>query len=466
MAVPSSFRSLLSEKLSLAESISLLPRHLRLAILNQEDPDFLNSWEFWARPKQILPDGLWRIWLILAGRGWGKTRTGAEACLDWFRSSEVERIALVARTTADVRDVMVEGESGLLACGLPGELTYEPSRRLLTHVPTGATAHTYSAEEAMQLRGPQHAKGWADELAQWSDPDAWDQLKLGMRLGAKPQIVVTTTPRPTDLIRNLKKDPYTKLTDGSTFENEKNLPRSFIDDLLYRYQGTRLGRQELEAELLDEVPGAYWTHAGLDADRVRVVPELSRIELAVDPSGGDTEGHDEQGIVVAGRGKDGHMYVLDDASCRLSPDGWGKLAVQKYKQWDCDALIWESNFGGQMVEHVVTVAARELGIHIVTREVKASRGKVARAEPVSALYEQHKVHHVGSFPVLEDQLCSIAPQGYMGSRSPDRADALVWVASSLMLGAAPPSYKGIPDPVTSWHDPRRGPSGPMWRPRR
>ncbi len=287
-----------------------------------------------------------------------------------------------------------------------------------------------------------------------------------MRLG-EPQVIVTTTPRPIDLIRNLKKDLHTSVTGPrSTFENAGNLPASFLDDLLFRYAGTRLGRQELEAELLDEVPGAYWTHAALDAHRVKVVPELMRIEIGVDPSGarnGENDSHDEQGIVVAGRSVDGHAYVLEDASCQLSPHGWGRRVIELYQKWDADMIVAEENFGGAMVEDTIRTAADDMGQHIVYQPVKASRGKVARAEPISALHEQGKVHHLGMWGALEDQLCSFTPAGYVGSRSPDRADALVWVLSSLMLGPQAASYRGVKDIFV----PRKTQSGrpvePMYR---
>lgn len=465
MAEQSSLRSLLNGNSSLSESIASLPRTERLKILEGLDPEALQSWAFWARAKQILPEGDWRVWLILAGRGFGKTRTGAETVLYWCRDTPGTRVALVARTAADVRDVMIDGESGLLSCALPADgCVYEPSRRLVSFG-NGSECHAYSADEAKQLRGPQHGKGWADELAQWPDPDTWDQLKFGMRLGLKPQIVVTTTPRPIDLIRNLRKDRYTFTTSGSTFENEANLPASFIHDLRFRYEGTRLGRQELEAEVLDEVPGAFWTHKLIDDCRAPFdeFRQFIRIEIGVDPSGGETEEHDEQGIVVCGRTADGHCYVLDDASCKLTPDGWGRRVVEMYTKWNADAVIWESNFGGQMVDHVVRTAAKAMQVHLVTREVKASRGKSVRAEPVSVLYEQKRMHHIGSFPQLEDQLCCYTPQGYSGSNSPDRGDALVWAASSLMLGSVAPSYDGIKHVIAHTDRGGRRPVEPAFR---
>lgn len=283
---------------------------------------FEQDWSWWGRATQVEPPGDWRTWLILAGRGFGKTRAGAE----WVQA-QVEigrrRLALIGPTAADVRDVMVEGESGLLSILPPrSRPRYQPSRRRLIW-PDGAVAFLYSAQEPERLRGPQHDGAWADELAAWSQPQAvWDQLQLGLRLGPDPKCVVTTTPKPIPLLRQLVSDPSTIVSRGSTYDNKANMPAAFIERIIRRFEGTRLGRQELHAELLFDVPGALWTHETIDGCRVRTAPDLRRVVVAVDPSGssGGDEG-DQQGVIVAGLGVDGRGYVLADRTCRLSPQG-------------------------------------------------------------------------------------------------------------------------------------------------
>jgi phage terminase large subunit-like protein len=368
------------------------------------------------------------VWLLLAGRGFGKTRTGAE----WIRA-EVEngrrgRLALVAPTAADARDVMIEGESGLLAISPPwNRPRYEPSKRRLTW-PSGAIATAYSAEEADRLRGPQHDGAWADELAAWTHPETWDMLQFGLRLGDDPRAVVTTTPRPVRLVRELLEAKTTAVTHGSTYDNRANLPEVFFESIIRRYEGTRLGRQELNAELLEDNPLALWRRETmLEAHRMTQHPELVRVVVAVDPQVADTDAEDvaETGIVVVGLGDDGQGYVLADRSLRASPAGWGKEAVTAYHAHRADRLVAEVNNGGAMVKHVIETADKRVGY----QEVHASRGKQTRAEPVAALYEQGRVHHVGTFPELEDQMCSWVP----GERSPDRMDALVWAITELML---------------------------------
>lgn len=365
------------------------------------------------------------MWLILAGRGFGKTRTGAE----WVRA-QIERhgrrrVALVARTTADARDTMVEGESGLLACCPPWcRPRYEPSKRRLTW-PNGAMATTYSGDRPDQLRGPQHDAAWADELAAWRYPDAWDQLLFGLRLGIGPRAVVTTTPRPTPLVVALLADPRVIVTRGTTLENRANLAPTTLDALLTRYEGTRLGRQELYAEVLTDPPGALWRRDALDAARVDRAPDLVRVVVGVDPAATHGEGSDETGIVVAGLGADGHGYVLEDASLRASPAGWGARAVEAYHRHAADRIVAETNQGGDMV----ALTLRTIDATVPVRPVRATRAKRSRAEPVAALYEQSRVHHVGAWPELEDQLCQWTP----GAPSPDRLDALVWALTELML---------------------------------
>jgi len=387
-------------------------------------------WRGHAREKQLPPPGDWRVWLLRTGRGFGKTRAGAE----WVRA-EVEsgrrgRLALVARTAADARDVMVEGESGIMAVCPPwNRPNYEPSKRRLTW-DNGAIATTYSADEPDLLRGPQHDGAWADEVASWRFAEAWDMLLLGLRLGENPQAVVTTTPRPIKLLRHLMEQPSTVTVIGSTFENRENLPEPFMQDIIARYQGTRLGRQELMGEVLDDVPGALWTRQMVEQCHVSKAPDMVRVVVAIDPAVTSGDEADETGIVAAGKGVDGHGYVLADGSCRMSPDGWGRRAVELYRAHKADRMIAEVNNGGDLVERVI----RTVDAGIPYRAVRASRGKVTRAEPVAALYEQGRVFHVGTFDVLEDQLCAFATDGYMGSDSPDHADALVWAMHELMLG--------------------------------
>lgn len=391
-----------------------------------------NSWRLQARPEQLPPAGDWSTWLILAGRGWGKTRTGAEWTQERVLLGEAGRIALVAPTAADARDVMVEGPSGLLAIAPDGmRPTYEPSRRRLEW-PNGALAYTFSAEEPDRLRGPQFDAAWCDELAAWKDGrSTWDQLQFGLRLGRKPRACVTTTPRPIAILRELLARGDVVTTRGGTLDNQENLAPGFLAALQSRYGGTRLGRQELSGELLEDVAGALWTRDMIDAAQVRNVPEMVRVVVAVDPSGtrGASDGGDEVGIVVAGKGVDGIAYVLADRTCKLSPDGWGRRAVEAYREFSADRIVAERNFGGAMVESVI----RQVDRNVAYREVTASRGKTARAEPVAALYEQNRVKHVAGLSDLEDQLCAMTAGGFVGDGSPDHADALVWAITELMV---------------------------------
>ena len=386
------------------------------------------DWSVWRRAKQRTPDGDWRVWLILAGRGFGKTRTGAEFIREQVLSGRAARIALVGATAADVRDTMIEGASGLLSVFPPGQRpTYEPSKRRVTFH-NGAIAVAYSADEPDRLRGPNHDLAWADELAAWRYMDAWDQLMLGLRLGDHPRVVVTTTPRPIPLIRRLAADKTGKvqLTTGSTYENAGNLSQDFIDEMRRRYEGTRLGRQELEAQIIDDVDGALWERDRIDADRVHTPPPMRRIVVAVDPAVTSGEDSNETGIIVAGADSDGHGYVLDDRTLRASPNDWAAAAVAAYHTHNADVIVAEANQGGDLVQAII----RSIDQRVPVRLVRASRGKRTRAEPVAALYEQHKVHHVGFFTMLEDQLCSWVPDV---SSSPDRLDALVWAFTELLV---------------------------------
>lgn len=396
------------------------------SLTDREAIELAYHWPSQARPSQLAPGGDWRTWLVLAGRGFGKTRTGAEWIRDRIESGRCHRLAVVAPTAADARDVAVEGESGILAiCHPDRRPVYEPSKRRLTW-PTGAMATLYSADEPDRLRGPQHDGAWCDELAAWRyGQEAWDMLMMGLRLGADPRAVVTTTPRPTKQIKALLADPTTHVTRGSTYDNRANLPAAFLAQILSRYEGTRLGRQELHAEILEDVEGALWTHALIDSHRVSEAPELRRIVVAIDPAVTATEGSDETGIVVAGVGADGHGYVLADASGRYTPLMWARKALTLYELHRADRIVAETNNGGDLVE----INLRTVQQQVPLKRVHASRGKVTRAEPIAALYEQGRVHHVGILGQLEDQLTSWVP----GNGSPDRLDALVWALSDLML---------------------------------
>lgn len=345
-------------------------------------------------------------------------------------------VNLIGATADDARDIMIEGESGILAiCPRADRPIYKKSDRQL-HWPNGARSLIFTADEPERLRGKQHMKLWADEIAAWRYPAAWDQAIFGLRLGDDPQSIITTTPRPTPLIKELIADPNTVVTRGTTYENAANLAEAFLGELIKKYEGTRLGRQELRAEILDDNPDAFWKRAMIEGARVHRVPVLSRVVVAVDPPGSSTGA--EAGIVAAGVGMcsckgrpELHGFVLDDRSLRGSPAEWGARAVTTYHIHKGDRIVGEQNNGGEMVEHTIhTVEA-----HVPYKSVHASRGKALRAEPVSALYEQGKVHHVGTLPQLEDQMCQWDPS--IGE-SPDRLDALVWALTDLMLVSAAP----------------------------
>jgi len=431
-------------QLSLAERLALDPlaRAEFLETLSPEEEKALeHDWSFWARPKQTAPAWAWYAWLILAGRGFGKTRIGAEWVIEQARAGNGRtRIALVAETAADARDVMVEGESGILTISPPWFLPkYEPSKRRLTW-PNGARATTFSADEPGQLRGPQFHKAWCDEPAKWRYPETWDQLSFGLRLGDHPQVVLTTTPRPTPLIKQWVADsqgdnPTFALTRGSTLENRGNLAAPFLRNVLRKYQGTRLGRQELDAEILDDAPGALWKRNDIDADRVSSPPEFVRVVIAIDPSVSSDSPEAETGIVAAALGTDGHGYLLADGSIeKPTPEQWGKQGISLYKLHRADRVIGEANNGGDLVE----ANLRAIDKKVSYRKVHAARGKQTRAEPISSLSEQHRIHHVGSFPQLEDQLCQWEPG--VSTWSPNRLDAYVWAFTELMLGSGIAEY--------------------------
>lgn len=347
------------------------------------------------------------------------------------------RIALVGRTPADVRDVMLEGDSGILTIAGDQRPSYQPTKRRATW-PNGSMAWTYSAEVPSQLRGPQHHFAWCDEASSWTDArkgdvldTAWNNLMLGLRIGAMPRCVVTTTPKPNALTRTILGRSSTVVTRGTTFDNLDNLSPSFREEVLAAYEGTRIGRQELMGEILEDVEGALWTLTLIDENRVSEPPDMRRVVVAVDPSGGSGPDSDEQGIVVAGLGTDGELYVIADRSCKLSPHGWASRAVAAYHEFSADKIVAERNYGGEMVLSTIRQVSSTVPVKVIT----ASRGKVQRAEPVAAAYEQHRVHHAGSFPKLEDQMTTWTPQD---GTSPDRLDALVWCITELTdnFGAA------------------------------
>lgn len=385
-------------------------------------------WEFWARPKQIAPPGNWTYWLMLAGRGFGKTRSLSEWVIRKAREMPGSRGAIVGQTAGDVRDVLIEGESGILACSPPDFMPeYVASKRRLTW-PNGTVATLFSAEKPDSMRGPQFHWAAVDELAAWRYEDAWSMLQFGLRLGDNPQCAIATTPRPTPVIRGLVSDPHCVVTHGTTYENRANLAASFFEQIIRKYEGTRLGRQELLAHILDDTPGALWNRDMLDATRVLLVPKFERIVVAIDPAA--TTG--TTGIVVIGVAKDGrdlHGYVLDDVTpeAGVSPATWAATAVAAYSKWQADSIVAEANQGGEMVRHTIHTVPG--GDKIRVKLVRATRGKYTRAEPVGALFEQGRAHMVGMLAKLEDELCTWVP----GEDSPNRLDAMVWGFTETMI---------------------------------
>lgn len=401
-----------------------------LPTLTDAEKAVLNyRWPFWARPNQLLPAGDWHGWIIIAGRGWGKTRVGAETIRTEVEAGRAGRVGIVAETSADGRDVIVEGESGILAISPPwNKPVYEPSKRRLTW-PNGAIATLYDAREPEQLRGPQHDLVWFDELAKFRyAQEAFDQAMFGLRLGQHPRWIATTTPRPIGLIRRLTNDPKIKVTRGKTDDNLANIAPTFRQVVIDRYKGTRLGRQELDGEILDDVPGALWSRRALDESRVSVLPPLVRIVVGVDPAATSGEDANETGIIACGLNKDNQAFVFEDWSLHGSPDQWARKAVACYRLHSADCLVAEANQGGEMVAHVI----RSIG-DVPVKLVHATRGKYVRAEPISALYEQGRVHHVGCLPELEDQMIAFTPESAARAdgKSPDRVDALVWALTEL-----------------------------------
>lgn len=436
-------------------SVATLSASQRQAIIDgltdKQAEALLYDWPFWARPNQLAPEGEWFCWFIRAGRGFGKTRTGSEWVIDRAKNGPYHPIALVGQTKADVRDTMVElGESSILRCSPPWFYPkYEPSKRRLVW-PNGMIAMIYSGDEPDQLRGPQHGSAWVDELAKFRYPkETWDNLELGLRLGDNPQVAVTTTPRPIPIIQALLKDPATVDVTGSSYDNFANLSPRFIERITARYEGTRLGRQELHGQILEDNPLALWKRQTIEDSRVHEFPELKRIVVGIDPQAKkDVRNRDEDevsetGIVIAGISDNGHGYILDDVTLNGTPDEWGRAAVAAYNKHRADRIIAEVNNGGDMVEFTVKTVAP----NVAFKQVRASKGKHTRAEPVAALYEQGKVHHVGMFAEMEDQMCQWVP----GDASPDRLDALVWALTELMLedgGAI--EMTDTPDILANW----------------
>ncbi|WP_244499417.1 DNA-packaging protein [Rhizobium sp. AC44/96] len=399
-------------------------------------------WEFNARPEQLPPPGDWRIWLILGGRGCGKTRAGAEwvhAIASAGRRSDL-RIALIAETLGDAREVMIDGISGICRIARRCRPEFEISRRRLVW-PNGAVAQIFSSEDPESLRGPQFHFAWCDELAKWKHgQETWDMLQFGLRLGSHPRQLVTTTPRPVPLLKALIADTGTRLTRMSTLANAANLAPGFIDALAHRYGGTRLGRQELDGELIEDRDDALWRREMIEAATIRLTGEIRRIVVAVDPPAA-AGAHSCCGIVVAGVEASGRAVVLADCSIEgASPAGWASAVVRAYRRFSADRVVAEINQGGDMVASMLKSIDESLPVSTV----RATRGKYLRAEPVAALYEQGRVAHAGRFVALEDQMCDFGPDGLSSGRSPDRLDALVWALTALMLeGNGEPRVRGV-----------------------
>jgi len=383
-----------------------------------------------ARANQLPPlNNDWSTFVALAGRGWGKTKTAAEWLAYKALSQPNTRWAVVAPTFGDVRDTAAEGPSGLVNIlreyGVLENYNRSMGEILLTNK---SRIKLFSGEEPDRLRGPNFHGGWFDELAAFSKPDAWDQYKFALRLGDHPQTVITTTPRPTKLIKSLLSQDGTTIVRGSTFDNAANLAPSALADLRLRYEGTRLGRQELYGEIVDDIEGALWSREMLENSRVTEHPPLIRIVVAIDPAVTSGENSDETGIVVAGVTSDSHYYILEDLSCRQSPEAWARIAVNAYHKHKADRIVAETNNGGDMIESLI----RQVDSTVSYKKVTATRGKLVRAEPVAALWEQQRAHLVGGFAVLEDELCNYT---VASNESPNHLDAMVWAATELMESA-------------------------------
>ena len=411
------------------------------------------DWQVWARDDQLPPSALddarqWRNWLVMGGRGSGKTRTGAE----WVRAQAMgytpmadevcSRIALVGETIGAVRSVMVEGVSGLLAIHPEGDRPrFEPSKNQLVW-PNGTIAQMFSAENPAGLRGPQFSAAWCDEICKWRyGVETWDMLQFGLRLGLSPRVVVTTTPMPIELIKKIMVNPATVISRSTTMSNVAHLSSAFLDEVQRRYGSSRLGRQELEGEIIEERDDALWMRDWFEQHRVQSAPDLTRIVVAVDPPITSGKRSDACGIVIAGLGFDGRCYVLADRSTRGQlPLDWAKGVIDAYRDFRGDCIVAEINQGGELVENLL----RQVDERVPIKKVHATRGKWVRAEPISALYGRGLVSHVGSIAMLEDQLCDFGPNGLSSGRSPDRLDALVWAVTELMLvGSSEPKVRLI-----------------------
>ena len=425
-----------------------------LSHLSEADLETIGtSWEIFAHPHQcpppFAPNGeRWLTWLMIGGRGAGKTRAGAEWIraqalgLPPFAQEAVERIALVGETEHDVREVMIEGVSGLLAVHPRAQRPlWSPSRkRLEWH--NGAVAYAFSAEDPESLRGPQFGCAWSDEMAKWRYAEAtFDMLQFGLRLGHQPRQLITTTPRPTTLLKRLMCDPTSAVTRAPTRINALNLAPTFLKSVMARYQGTRLGRQELDGEIIEDRPDALWSRTLIESCRVIEAPSLQRIVVAVDPPASSSKRADACGIVAAGITDAGTIHVLaDDTVSAATPSSWAAKAIALWRRLQADALVAEVNQGGEMVRAVIN----QVDTSVPVVAVRATRAKWLRAEPVATLYEQGRVKHVGTFPALEDEMCDFSASGLSSGRSPDRLDALVWAITALTFSAsAAPRVRGL-----------------------
>lgn len=437
--------------MGLADDLAALPQEERDEVLAGLSPEQLETllfdWPVWARPEQLAPKeaqggGPWDTWMFCGGRGTGKTRSGAE----WTRTmmcgptplsaGECQFFAIIGETTKDVRDVLVEGPAGILSVHpAPFRPKWQPSKNRLTW-PNGAVATVYNGTEPGQLRGPQFGGAWVDELAKYRyAEETWDMLQFGLRLGAHPRAMVTTTPRPLPLIKKLLADQRTAVTKGHTYDNSENLAESFIAAMRARYEGTRLGRQELSAEVIDDDPNALWRRSVIDEMRVKSgekIPDMIKMVVSVDPAAKGTDTKDAEstaqtGIIVAGLGADGLGYVFDDLTCDGDPNTWARRAVSAWDRYTADRIIAEENNGGEMVRMCIQ-SVRPL---VPVKLVRASRGKVSRAEPVAALYEQRKIRHVGNLGPLEDEMVAFNNINPVPGQTKDRVDALVWAFTEL-----------------------------------
>jgi phage terminase large subunit-like protein len=407
--------------------------------LTPEELEFLRwDWDFFGRPDQHMPAGDWFVWLILSGRGWGKTRTAVECISEMLRGptpmiappGAPAVMSIVADTPFDMRQYTIEGPSGFLNVGPPEwRPMHEPSKKTLTW-PNGCKALLFSAEDPESTRGASGSFFWWDELAKSRYADeGWQNMLFGMREGT-PRGIVTTTPRPKKIIKDLVKAPSTHVTVGSTWDNVENLSPVFYENVIKPLEGTRRGRQEIEAEILDDTPGALWTRAMIEAAHRPAPHQYDRIVVGVDPSGSDGETGDSQGIIVAGRYGD-EARVIEDCTVRLGPDGWGRACVSAYHRHKADRIVAERNYGGEMVRAVIQSIDPDVPVTLVT----ATRGKHVRAEPIAALYEQGRVSHSRDLAQLEDQMCAMTTTEYTGEGSPDRLDAMVWAMTDLMIDA-------------------------------